>query len=81
MLGLRPTYLNVTLVGDEVTALFKCEGCKNVWTEEKHVVQHIINGQKCYFCLNCEEWICDKARVFDKGFTLLDEAGNLKYNI
>ena len=57
------------------------EGCKDVWTEENYVVQHIINGQRCYFCLNCEEWICDKARVFDEGFTLLDEAGNLRYNI
>ena len=79
--GSECSYLHDALVRDDVTAVFKCEGCKDVWTEENYVVQHIINGQRCYFCLNCEEWICDKARVFDEGFTLLDEAGNLRYNI
>ena len=41
-----------------------CEGCKDVRTNLNCVKEHIVTGRKCYVCLNCDEWIRDKAKVF-----------------
>ena len=79
--ALECEYLVVTLASDDFMTSFKCEGCKDTWTDLKFVVAHVINNSLCYFCLNCNDWIHYKANVFDKGWTLLDEAGFLRTNI
>ena len=52
--------------------VFKCEGCKHTWDNEKHVVGHVINHRRVYFCLNCDDWIEYKSEVFNEGQTLLN---------
>ena len=63
------------------TREFKCEGCKSVWNDKKHVVEHSIQNTKVYFCLNCEDWVKYKQNVFDWGWSLFDDGGNLRYDI
>ena len=74
-------YLHGTLARDDEASSFKCQGCKDVWTDENCVVKNIVNSKVCYFCLNCNDWIQHKASVFDEGWTLRDEAGYLRTNI
>ena len=67
-------YLHGTLAEQEY---YKCESCKDVWTNVDCVKEHTLNGRKCYFCLNCDEWIMDKRKVLEEGWTLVDESGYL----
>ena len=60
---------------------FKCVSCKSAWSENKFVVEHTVNQTKVYFCLNCEDWVKDKKRVLDNGWTLFDRDGYLKYDV
>ena len=77
--GLTCEYLHVTPVHEH--EMYPCEGCKDVWTNLDCVKEHIVKGRKCYLCLNCDEWIQDKAKIFDEGWALLDGAGQLRTNI
>lgn len=79
--GVKCEYLHVTLASEEETVSYKCEGCKDIWNDGNCVVGHILNEKRCYFCLNCNDWIRHKANVFNEGWTLLDEAGYLRTNI
>ena len=47
----------------------------------KYVVKHIIQNMETYFCLNCDDWVKDKERVFEHGWTLLDQYGYLRKDI
>ena len=60
---------------------FKCVGCKNTWEERNHVKSHTIQNMEVFFCLNCDDWVQEKAAVFDKVWTMFDEAGALRYDI
>ena len=60
-------------------AFYECAGCKDKWQESQLLVKHRIQNMEVYFCLNCEDWIKEKDRVFDEGWSLLDSDGNLKY--
>jgi hypothetical protein len=71
---------SVTLASEE-TVNYRCEGCKDEWTKRNCVVEHVISNRKLYLCLNCNDWINIKSNVLNDGWTLLDEAGNLKYNV
>ena len=73
-------YLHVTPVSDDNES-YKCEGCKDVWSDKECVVEHLINGKICYFCLNCNDWIHYKAKFINEGGTLLDRFGNMRTNI
>ena len=73
-------YLHVTPARDDDNC-YKCEGCKSMFEEKEHVIKHVINGNTCYFCLNCDDWIQIKANVFNDGWTLLDSFGYLRMNI
>ena len=44
---------------------------------EGRVVEHVMNGHTVYFCLNCDDWVKEKGRVFDQGWSLFDLDGNL----
>ena len=77
-------YLHVTMVDDddEVNShKYKCVSCKDTWQNRACIVEHIIQNTKMFFCLNCDEWVKTKSQVLDEGWTLLDEAGNLKYDL
>ena len=65
----------------DVTVHYKCEGCKHIWENEKHVVEHNILNMKVFFCLNCNDWIKDKLAVFNKGWTLFDKYGHLRHDV
>ena len=65
----------------DVSSQYKCEGCKNIWEDRICVVEHTIHNMKVFFCLNCDDWIQNKVKVFDDGWTLLDEAGMLRDHI
>ena len=54
---------------------YECSGCKDIWTDMTCVKKHIIENQSVYFCLNCDDWIQFKSKVFDQGWTLLDKEG------
>ena len=58
---------------------FKCAGCKHDWQESQFVVKHDIMNMEIYFCLNCEDWIKDKSKVLNPGWSLFDQDGNLNY--
>ena len=60
---------------------YKCVSCNNAWEDASWVVRHIIHGHETFFCLNCEDWVKLKANVFDKNWTLFDEAGYLRTGI
>lgn len=60
---------------------YKCEGCKTVWENEKHVVEHKIQNMQTFFCLNCEDWIRNKENVFVAGWTLFDDEGYLRNDL
>ena len=60
---------------------FKCAGCKDVWNERKCVQEHYIENMAVFFCLNCNDWIRDKAAVFNEEWTMFDDAGFLQTDI
>ena len=60
---------------------YKCEGCKDVWEDKSCVVEHYLGNMNTYFCLNCDEWIKNKVDVFNEGWTLHDNSGNLRYDV
>ena len=60
---------------------FKCVGCKNSWTDRSCVVKHTIDGNETFFCLNCQDWVKYKTRVYDPNWTLYDEDGYLKSDV
>ena len=62
-------------------AEFKCEGCKSIWNKGEFVVKHMIQNIQTYFCLNCEDWIKEKEKVLVSGWSLFDEAGNLRHDV
>ena len=60
---------------------FACVGCKTVWEDKNHVVEHNIKNIQTFFCLNCEDWIKHKVKVFDAGWSLFDQYGYLRYDV
>ena len=56
---------------------YKCVSCDYEWNESNCVVKHVLKNKEVYFCLNCDDWVKDKSRVLDKGWSLFDMAGNL----
>ena len=60
---------------------YQCAGCKHVWNDANCVKEHIIKSMRVYFCLNCDDWIKEKAAVLNQGWTLFDEAGFLRHDI
>ena len=69
-----------TLVcGDAKGVKFGCVSCKHEWKETKFVVKHTIDNMEVYFCLNCDDWVKSKERVFDQGWSLFDQDGNLNH--
>ena len=60
---------------------FKCVGCKSAWEDGKYVIEHVIDNRKTFFCLNCEDWIQLKEKVYEAGWSLFDEDGNLRNNV
>lgn len=80
-------FLHVTLAGDDGSkiahklASYKCEGCKGIYPSESYVVKHEIENMHIWFCLNCDEWIQDKKKVLEKGWTLFDQNGDLRRDV
>ena len=73
-------YAHDTLVaGDANGVKFGCISCKHEWKETQFVVKHTINNMEVYFCLNCDDWVKSKERVFDQGWSLFDQDGNLNH--
>ena len=60
---------------------FKCVSCSHTWKESNCVVKHLINNMEVYFCLNCDDWVKYKSKVFDQGWSLFDGEGNLNQYI
>ena len=60
---------------------YKCVCCKNSWNDENCVAKYRINGWETLFCLNCEDWVKMKTRVYDVNWTLYDESVNLKVDV
>ena len=79
-------FLHVTLASDDGIRSdrnddFQCVGCKSSFTNINHVKIHSIENTETVFCLNCDDWILHKTRVFDQGWTLLDNNGFLRRDI
>ena len=60
---------------------YQCAGCIHVWNDTNCVKEHLIKSMRVYFCLNCDDWINEKAAVFNQGWTMFDEAGFLRHDI
>ena len=60
---------------------YECAGCKNIWQDEKCVVKHNIKSTEIFMCLNCDDWIMDKASVLTSDWTLFDQHGNLRQDV
>ena len=60
---------------NEITK-FNCVSCKYEWKERSCVVKHCVNTMEVYFCLNCDDWVQDKSKVLDNGWSLFDQYGN-----
>ena len=60
---------------------FKCAGCNDTWEDTNCVVKHQLKHGEVYFCLNCDDWIVNKSEVFNIGWTLFDQYGNLRQNV
>ena len=58
---------------DLIIGEYNCFGCKSIFTDEKYVVKHIIQNMETYFCLNYDDWVKEMERVFEHGWTLLDQ--------
>ena len=58
---------------------YKCVSCDYEWNESHCVVKHVVQNKEVYFCLNCEDWVKEKSRVLDKGWSLFDTAGNINH--
>ena len=78
-------YLHVPFVNDkheeESSGKFKCISCKHIWNDKSCVVEHLLGNHLTFFCLNCDDWVRQKTRVLEEGWSLLDEAGNLRYDV
>jgi hypothetical protein len=59
--------------------IYKCAGCKHTWNERRFVKSHIISSMELHFCLNCDDWIKQKEKVLDQGWSLFDHDGNLNH--
>ena len=60
---------------------YKCISCNDAWNKTEYVKEHLIQNQKVYFCLNCDEWVKLKDKVLNPGWKLLDEFGYLNQGI
>ena len=60
---------------------YKCVSCKYSWQDKNCVVEHVIGNMKTFFCLNCDDWVHNKANVLQEGWTLFDEAGYLRTDV
>jgi hypothetical protein len=60
---------------------FKCISCKHIWEDRSCVMEHFIGNMRMFFCLNCDDWVHDKQKVLEHGWTLFDEAGNLRMDL
>ena len=58
---------------------YDCVSCKHTWKEHQFVVKHMVNNTEVYFCLNCDDWVRDKSKVLDPGWSLFDLDGNLNH--
>jgi hypothetical protein len=75
-------FLHATFAkGDDGIMAYKCVSCKNSWNDKNCVVKYSINGRETFFCLNCEDWVKIKTKVYDANWTLYDESGNLKVDV
>ena len=76
-------YLHNTLGSSREAQLqeYKCISCKCAWKEQTCVVKHMIENIETYFCLNCDDWVQHKQNIYNPGWTLMNEAGNLRMDI
>ena len=72
-------YFHATFASDD--EILKCVSCHDVWEDRNCVVKHMIKHEAAFFCLNCDDWIKDKSKVFDQGWTLMDQEGFLRQGI
>ena len=81
--GRECEYLHVKCDNPELASskIFECISCKHIWEDRKCVVEHFIGNIRTYFCLNCNDWVNHKQKVLEHGWTLFDEAGNLRVDI
>jgi hypothetical protein len=61
--------------------VYECVSCKCIWKDENCLVMHKVENTSVLFCWNCDDWVKNKAAVFDQGWTLLDNEGCLRDGI
>ena len=60
---------------------YKCVGCMNIWNDKICVKEHIIQHIRTFFRLNCDDWILEKEKVYEHGWSLLDKEEYLRKGI
>ena len=85
--GIECDFLHVTPVSDDgintnhLKNEYNCSGCKSAFPDSRYVKKHVIEHTELFFCLNCDEWIKNKAMVLDQGWRLLDDNGFLRRDV
>ena len=74
-------HVNLVNAKQQNSQEYECISCKCVWKDRKCVVEHVVQKMKVYFCLNCDDWVQNKTKVLQSGWTLLDEAGDLRTDV
>ena len=60
---------------------YKCVVCMNTWNDKTCIKEHVIKNIRTFFCLNCDDWILEKDKVYEQGGSLLDKEGYLRKGI
>ena len=45
------------------------------------VVEHFVGNMKTFVCLKCDDWVKDKQKVIEHGWSLFDEEEHLKVDL
>ena len=60
---------------------YKCVVCMNTWNDKTCIKEHVIKNIRTFVCLNCDDWILEKDKVYEQGGSLLDKEGYLRKGI
>ena len=56
-------------------------GCQSSWEDSRCEVRYYTNNPNVNFCLHCNDWVREKSKVFDTNWTMVDDEGNLRYDV
>ena len=79
-------HIDVTLACDDVNTnnahkVYPCSGCQNYYEDQTCVVKHVVKNTQIFLCLNCDDWIQEKDKILNPGWTMFDLNGYLRRDV